>query len=110
MTEAPWAESACWLSAVRVDGDRFGMDSRALLARLASDGIQARPLWEPMHRSVPHRSCRVLGGGTADRLFADALSLPSSPDLTPDAQDQVIAAVRTAENTVRSAAAEGLRA
>ena len=82
MREAAWARSTFWLFTVLVDDAVCGVDSRFLLHALATQGIQARPLWQPMHRSKAHREAHVVGGSVADRLCAQALSLPSSVGLT----------------------------
>jgi perosamine synthetase len=96
MREASWASSAWWMYTVLVDPPAFGMDARALLRRLGDARIQTRPLWQPLHRSAAHAGATVLGGATAERLNATALSLPCSVGLTPDAQAVVIDAVRAA--------------
>lgn len=85
--------STFWMYTVRIDASRFGLGSRELLGRLEEKGIQTRPLWQPIHMSVPHRSeppadCRV-----AEALHRDALSLPCSVGLLSEEQDEVIRAV-----------------
>jgi perosamine synthetase len=92
--EAPWAASNWWLFTVRVDSGRQGRDSRALLAALAAQGIQCRPFWQPMHRSPAHQDCQAGDCATADRLWREGLSLPSSTNLAEVEQDRVIAALR----------------
>ncbi len=94
MPQAPWAESICWLATVLVDPAAYGMDSRALIRRLAAERIQARPLWQPMHLSPAHQGSPVVGGECAERLCRMAVSLPSSVGLTPAHQQRVIEAVR----------------
>jgi perosamine synthetase len=91
--EADWAAGAAWLSTVLVDPDRFGCDSRALMRRLASERIETRPLWQPLHLSPAQRGAQALGGGTAESLNARALSLPSSCGLSPAEQERVVAAI-----------------
>jgi perosamine synthetase len=91
--EAPWARSAFWLSTVLVDPEVVPGGSRALLRRLAAKGIQARPLWQPMHRSAAHRDSRPAECPQAERLHALALSLPSSVGLALHEQERVIEAV-----------------
>jgi perosamine synthetase len=93
MPEAPWASSTFWLYTVLVDETEYGMDSRALLGKLNSAGIQSRPLWQPIHLSPAHAGhayeCPV-----AENLYRRALSLPCSVGLTEAQQAKVIAAVR----------------
>ena len=96
MPEADWAFSTYWMYTILVDAIEYGMDSRALLARLRDEGILSRPLWQPMHRSPAHRGSSSYGGEIADRLNRDAISLPCSVGLTEEQQARVIAAVEDA--------------
>lgn len=96
MAEAPWAGSTFWMFTVRLDQARFGLSSRELLASLARQGIQARPLWQPMHRSKSQAGAHAWQIEVADQLWADCLSLPCSVGLTAAQQETVIAAVRAA--------------
>jgi perosamine synthetase len=94
--EAPWARSIFWLSTVLINEARFGLGSRALMQRLEEQGIQTRPLWQPMHRSPAHQDCESFSCEIDDYLAAQALSLPSSTGLSAADQDRVIAAVLAA--------------
>ena len=96
MREAPWAHSAFWMFTVLVDEAQFGMDSRALLRRLGEQKIQARPLWEPMHRSAAHAGAWSRPCPVGESIHSRALSLPCSVGLTHEDQERVIAAVRAA--------------
>ena len=93
MRQAPWAESVFWLYSILVDGSTFGMTSRALLRNLDELGIQTRPLWQPGHLSPAHRGAFATDCSVAERLNRDALSLPCSVGLAPDAQARVIEAI-----------------
>jgi perosamine synthetase len=97
MRESPRAQSAWWLYTITVDQEQYGRTSRDLLSELRGEGIEARPLWQPLHLSPAHRG---RGGDlpcpVAARLYRDALSLPSSVGLTPDDQLRVIDAVARA--------------
>ena len=93
MAEASWARSIFWLNTVLIDEARYGEDSRALMKRLAGRGIQARPLWEPLHRSQALQGVQNVGGEVADDINRRALSLPSSVGMTPEQVQEVIGAV-----------------
>lgn len=93
---AQWAKSNEWLYTVRVDSKLFGMDSRALMRHLRSLNIETRPLWQPMHRSPAHPDGHGARCDEADRIHAEALSIPCSVGLTPEHQERVIDAIRTA--------------
>jgi perosamine synthetase len=92
MPEASWARSIFWMYTVLVDEAAYGEDSRALLRRLASQGIQSRPLWQPLHRSPAYRQAQVYGGEVAEKLNRRALSLPCSVGIT-DIEIQAVTAV-----------------
>jgi perosamine synthetase len=96
MPEADWAEATFWMYTILLDSARARIDRDALLARLAVDGIQSRPLWQPMHRSAAHSDAFSLGCDTADRIASQGLSLPCSVGLSEHDQQRVIAAVRAA--------------
>jgi perosamine synthetase len=95
MRQAPWAESNCWMYTVLFDSQRAA-DSRAVMRSLSACGIQARPLWQPVHRSPAHADLPIASCPVADRLNAEALSLPCSVGLTSEVQQRVIAAVKAA--------------
>ena len=40
-------------------------------------GIEARPVWKPMHLQPVFHGCEVVGGGVTAALFRDGLCLPS---------------------------------
>lgn len=98
-TVAPWAFSNQWLYTVRIEAQTFGRESREVLRALIGAGISARPLWQALHRSpafanLPHRlPCPV-----ADHIHAEALSLPSTPNLSLEQQNYVIQTLAALKN------------
>jgi perosamine synthetase len=93
MTEASYARSAFWLNTILIEKERYGQDSRALMKRLERRGIQARPLWQPLHESPAHSNASVVGGKVAIKLNRCALSLPSSVGLSDEQVTEVIEAI-----------------
>jgi perosamine synthetase len=93
LREPPGTLSTFWMSAVRVDPERFGMSSRDLLDRLAERGIQTRPLWQPIHLSVPHRGEGLSAAPVSERLYREVLCLPCSAGLSEEDQRAVCRAV-----------------
>lgn len=89
MNQAPWAKSTYWLYTILVDEKKYGMDSRSLLKELEASSIQARPLWQPIHLSKAHEGAYAHHCEVAERLWRDALSIPSSVGLDPDDQRRV---------------------
>ena len=102
MRERPGARSIFWMYTVLVDEATFGMNSRALLRELDAAGIQTRPLWCPLHRLPPYQEAQAWNISVADRLHADALSLPSSVGLSIDEARQVAHSIATIQSRRRS--------
>jgi perosamine synthetase len=94
--ESPMARSAWWLYTVVMDVSLLGLDRRRVLTLCQQQGVQTRPLWQPLHRSPAHRHSQAYFCEVADRLHERALSLPSSVGLQPPDQDRVIAVFRGA--------------
>jgi len=90
MPEAEWGTHNRWLTTLTIDRDRFGATSEDVRRRLAEHGIEARPVWKPMHQQPIFADCPVLGGRVADDLFARGLCLPSGSQLEDADVDRVI--------------------
>jgi perosamine synthetase len=93
MPRAAWADPVYWLYTILIDEATYGEDSRALMRRLAQNNIQARPLWQPLHRSPAHPAAQSCGGEVAERLNRKALSLPCSVGIEPHELESVIAVI-----------------
>jgi pyridoxal phosphate-dependent aminotransferase EpsN len=94
MAEADWGRHTHWLSVFTVDEPSFGASRNAIVEALATEDIEARPVWKPMHLQPFFKGCPSYGGAVAERLFATGLCLPSSSSMTTEEQDRVIAVVR----------------
>jgi perosamine synthetase len=93
--EADWAFSTFWMYTVLIDETQSSIDSRTLLRNLAARKIQARPLWQPLHRSPAHQSLGSPACPNAERLHRQAISLPCSVGLSESAQARVVEAMET---------------
>jgi perosamine synthetase len=98
MRSAPWSASTFWMYTILVEEDKFPMDSRLLMRKLALQRIQCRPLWQPIHLSPAHASKNVCAMPVAEQLARRGLSLPCSVGLTESEQDRVIAALAALES------------
>lgn len=94
MRESATAFSNFWMYTILLDREVCRVGSRDLLGKLSSENIQSRPLWQPMHLSLPHRNAQFLGKGVSEKLYRDALSLPCSVGLAEEDQERVIGAVK----------------
>ena len=96
MPEPEWSFSNRWLTTATLRDHA----SNALIATLADQQIEARPVWKPMHLQPLFRTADFFGDGrnadiSAD-LFARGICLPSGSNMTLDQIDRVADAVRAA--------------
>jgi dTDP-4-amino-4,6-dideoxygalactose transaminase len=93
MPEPAWSRSNRWLSACTVDTDALGMDVQQLIRRLASERIEARPVWKPMQLQPVFAQCRYFpheGQSVSQRLFETGICLPSGSNMSEEQQERVI--------------------
>jgi pyridoxal phosphate-dependent aminotransferase EpsN len=105
MPEAPWGLHTHWLSCFLVDPVEFGATRNDLLAALAAEDVEARPLWKPMHLQPLYADCDRYGGEVGEELFASGVCLPSSSSLSRADQDRIVAIVRATARSRAFAAA-----
>ena len=94
MQEASWAKASFWLYTMLIRSDQCPVGSRELMRRLGAVGIEARPLWQPLHLSPVHHGSFARPCPVAERLNRDALSLPSSTSLSEADQAWVVRTIR----------------
>jgi dTDP-4-amino-4,6-dideoxygalactose transaminase len=82
-----------WLTVVLLDPATGTTPERLRLA-LQQAGIEARPVWKPMHLQPVHAACEAVLNGTSDDAFARGLCLPSGSSLTDAQVDRVVHVVR----------------
>jgi dTDP-4-amino-4,6-dideoxygalactose transaminase len=87
---AAWADPSFWLYTAALDPAVAPIERDALLAGMAEAGIEARPIWTPLHRTRLYAAAPRIGGAVAEAIFAAAFSLPSSSSLTDAQRDRVI--------------------
>lgn len=87
MPEAAYGQStrwlSCWLARTTELRDQ-------LLASLAEDRIEARPVWKPLHEQPAYAGAQRFGGEVASDLFRRGLCLPSGSSLTQNDRARVI--------------------
>lgn len=83
-----------WLTCVTIDPTRAPVTRDGVIAALAADRIEARPVWKPMHLQPVFATSPSIGGEVAAAAFRDGLALPSGSALSDELIDEVIAAVR----------------
>ena len=91
---AAWADPTFWLYTAALEvPDPARRDE--ILAGLVNAGIEARPIWRPIHQTRRYIDAARVGGGVADRIFDAAFCLPSSSSLSEADQTRVTDALRT---------------
>ncbi len=89
-SDSPQARWNAWLYTIRVNAKKYKETSRQLIQRLKANMIEARPVWHPLSGLKIFSSCYAHAIEVAPRLYAEAVSLPSSVGLTVEQQDKVI--------------------
>ncbi len=60
-----------------------------VLEKLKKNGIEARPLWKPMHLQPVFKKAKSYTNGTSENLFKKGLCLPSGTTLTEEQLKQI---------------------
>ncbi len=93
MPEPTWSRSNHWLTACTLDTSTCGVSAPQVIARLAAERIEARPIWKPMQLQPVFKHCAFYphdGSSTSQNLFETGLCLPSGSNLSIAQQDRVI--------------------
>lgn len=93
--EASGMRANRWLTTVRIDAAKAGVDRETVRLALEKDNIESRPLWKPMHMQPVFAEARYQGGDVAERAFADGLCLPSGSMMSDGDVDRVCAIIES---------------
>jgi dTDP-4-amino-4,6-dideoxygalactose transaminase len=97
MPEPDWSYSTRWLSALTIDPAVAGISVNQVIARLAEEMIEARPVWKPMHQQPVFAGCRHFTHGNAsvaDQIFETGLCMPSGSNMSPAEIARIIDVMR----------------
>ena len=83
-----------WLTAMLI-APETGVSPQAIINALGQKGIEARRIWNPMHRQPVFSGIFYSGGSVADNLFETGLCLPSGSNLLPSEQEEICDIVRS---------------
>lgn len=86
MPVAPYGEPNHWLTVVTLEG----RDPLRAVEALTAAGLEARPVWKPMHLQPVFRGAPAVLGGVGEGLFARGLCLPSGRGLSPGLMDEAL--------------------
>jgi dTDP-4-amino-4,6-dideoxygalactose transaminase len=79
-----------------IDSEVSGVNRERVREQLAGADIESRPAWKPMHLQPAFEGATVVGGSTSERIFRDALCLPSGSGLSDHDLDRVIGEIHNA--------------
>jgi dTDP-4-amino-4,6-dideoxygalactose transaminase len=96
MPEATFGRATRWLTCLLIDTIATGSTPAQICAGMASERIEARPMWKPMHRQPVFTGCRVRGSGVADEIFRRGMCLPSGSNLSVSDRQRVVEAFTAA--------------
>ncbi len=87
LEESEGIKSNHWLTTILTGS--FDAREKIRLA-LASENIESRPLWKPMHLQPVFASCPMFTNGVSEDLFNRGLCLPSGSDLAENQLERVV--------------------
>jgi len=94
MPQPSWGLHTNWLSCFLINETQFGSSRDEVLNALASQNIEARPVWKPMLLQPFWQRSERVGGSVAEELFAMGICLPSSSSMSLIDQETVVAVIR----------------
>ena len=89
-------EDNCWLTCIELDPAVTKVSPSKLIAELASERIESRRLWKPMHLQPVFASSRSFVNGESERLFDRGVALPSGSALQEDEIERVLKVLKSA--------------
>jgi pyridoxal phosphate-dependent aminotransferase EpsN len=96
MPEASYGRSNRWLTTLTIEESEFGASRDDVIRVLGRAGVEARPVWKPMHLQPVFAGSPVFGGAVSESLFAAGLCLPSGTGLRSDQQEHICELIRSA--------------
>lgn len=103
MPELECCVSNRWLTTLTIDPGA-GLTPQDLIAALAEENIEARPVWKPLHLQPLFANCRYFahseGESVSERLFDTGICLPSGSAMTEEEQERVIDCIKGLAATV----------
>ena len=68
----------------------------AMRVWLDQKGIEARPLWKPMHKQPVYKNASAYVNGVSESLFKVGMCLPSGPMVTDEDLAYIVASIKEA--------------
>ena len=87
------SNSNFWLTTILFKQE---LDTEALCLELDKAGIEARPLWKPMHLQPVFKDSPAYVNGVSERLFKTGICLPSGPWVTDEDVKYIVNCIKEA--------------
>lgn len=81
----------CWLSCITLHGKITPIE---IIEALEEKGIEARPIWKPMHLQPYFKKFDYVGKGVSDSIYLNGLCLPSDTKMTNEDMDYVMNVIK----------------
>ena len=88
-------DSNFWLTTILFKQD---LDTEALCMKLDQHGIEARPLWKPMHLQPVYKDAPAYTNGVSEKLYKTGICLPSGPWVTDDDIKYIVETIHKLSN------------
>ena len=102
MPEPEGYYSTRWLTALKIDAEKFGVSREDLRLALEQENIESRPIWKPMHMQPVFADCRSRCRAVSETLFNDGLCLPSGSAMTEDQLRRVVSIIHSCRESALS--------
>jgi dTDP-4-amino-4,6-dideoxygalactose transaminase len=84
-----------WLTCILVNPEKTnGVTRETIRVHLEKYNIETRPLWKPMHLQPVFAEAPKFVNGVSEQLFGNGLCLPSGSNLTTEAKERVVTAIK----------------
>ncbi len=84
-----------WLTTIVFDENIYASGTNEKIrVELEKHNIETRPLWKPLHQQPVFAEFTSYNNGVSDKLFANGLCLPSGSNITDEALNNVIEAIK----------------
>jgi pyridoxal phosphate-dependent aminotransferase EpsN len=98
MPEAAYGRSNRWLTALTINTQKLGVTHLDIIAGLATDNIESRPVWKPLHLQPLYNECDYYehqpGFSVSDQLFQSGLCLPSGSNMSEEDMSRIIGCIK----------------
>lgn len=80
--EPSWSQSSKWIVCGCFEDKNI--DPVKVVAEMAKQNIECRPLWKPLHLQPVFKGAEFIGPGNSVKLFKSGIALPSGTGMTDD--------------------------